>query len=552
MAFTAMMLGMVGLNALPTQKASAGWTETNPVTSEALTKDLSLENGWRSQDGILLEDQKIVFSKDTLDDARLLYAKTELNAGIEKSYYVIKATIKVDEMLGDKRFGIGFGCEYTKDPIGKPNTNYLYVKKNADGKFVPGFSSVDASGEAFEIAQNTDVLNGSEWAFEIKAEYTIQAPHQKVTAKIGDKTIYEGYVKSEELNGYFGFFETGLAIPDEEYVVAYVSDLTVDNNYYLAQENVNINDDFNDGSVDATAWHVYDDKGINLTGIAETDGMLRFFDAYEETISTKYKYANFEMSFDIPYVKKTVEYNSDGTVRSNTSSEFGIFCGLAEVSEYDNIKKASAVQKSYSSAFALTFQNEDLDNNKIMDTTITFAENSIYANEEKRKEQTETLDKKYDLWDEKNEERVLNVVFTCVDGTYTCDIKWADETDYVTVFTKTVAEKRPGFISFFGMGSPSQKANVAFDNVKITNRDYKGNVISGKPSSNDAIKVEGDFGYADSKSPAQLVPDGTDFDGVQATVETKKGCSSVINIGGMSIATLAVGMAVLTKRRNKR
>ena len=134
---------------------------------------------------------------------------------------------------------------------------------------------------------------------------------------------------------------------------------------------------------------------------------------------------------------------------------------------------------------------------------------------------------------------------------YTLDVKWAEETEYYHVFTAQYP-LTTGYITLLGYGLGDAwypiKSNFAYDNVKITNRDYKGNVISGLfPESEALIEETEDYGYADTKSPAQLLEDGTDFDD-----RSSDGCGGVLDMGMATIATLASGMAALTKRRNRK
>lgn len=531
-ALAAMMLGGVGLNALPTQTASAAWVETDPVTSSALSGNELDSRYWRFEEGIYLENNKIVFSKDTYEEARIFH-RTELNARVEKSTYTINATIEVAEMVGNKRFGVGFGFDRSNYVVGRPNTNYFYVEKSDSG-YVAGLCSYDANRIQTEHATPVS-LSGSSWAVELVASYP-----NHVTAKIAGQTVYSGTVSAEEINGYFGFLETGDTLPSE-YAVAYVSNLTVSNDYYLTPTNVNINDDFNDNSVDTSAWYVYNNPN-NMSGIAETDGMLQFVNAKGETITTRYKYSNFELRMDIPYVKKHTDYNTNGTILSGQSASFGIFCGI-DTDLCSDVGEASKFADEFS-FYLLSFQSEDEDKNGALETTVAYG---LSTEDELPRY---SLPKKYDLWDENNENKSLNVVFTCLDGVYNMDIKWADETEYYHVFTVSMPA-RTGFISLYGNGSGVYCSNFALDNVKITNRDYKGDVLSGLfTESEDATLEDGDYGYADSKSPAQLVPDGTDFDGVQAVGEDDDGCSSAVDFGGIAIASLAC-VALLRKRRGE-
>lgn len=556
-ALIAMMLGGVGLNALPTQTASAAWRETTPLTESILSGTELKSSEWVKEDyAIYLENNKIVFDDYTWDDATLFYQQ-ELYARVEKSTYTIEATIEVEKMTANKSFGLGFGFQGTVGyVVGQSNTNYFYIKKGSNDGYVAGLASYNASGAKTEHLPTPFAINGSKCDIKLVATYP-----NNVTAYIDSEEVFSGSLTSKTLNGFFGFIEMGRTTKTE-YSKTYVSKLSVTNNYYVTPTNANINDDFSGDTIDASVWSLYefDEENTNLPvgeqgekkhlgGIAVADGMLQFIDAYEDTLSTRDPYSNFEMRLDIPYVRKQVEYNTDGTIRRSVSAPFGIFCGI-EVDNCASIKKASLALQDFSS-YCLTFQNEDYDKDNSPEPTVRFGDSKDEDTKDGRKGYI--LPKKYDLWDMSNEGKVLNVVFTCMDGTYNLELKWSDETWYYKVFPNGVElPDKIGYISLFGLGGPQQKVNVAFDNIKITNRDYKGDIrVEGFPDSNNALKNEGDYGYADSKSPAQLVPDGTDFDGIQAVGDSGS-CSSVIDIGGVSIATLAVATAFITRRRKRK
>ena len=603
-ALSAMMLGgAVGLNALPTQKASAGWMETTPVASTAFSGDSFNMNAWykNSDDPEVYYNagmKKIIFDYLTGENASLVSRrKLEIDKDIEKSKYSIAATIDVvnegtlvveiedeeytEESEGGeevktkeipvkfpegKRFGIGFGMQRLRSIIGEDTMNYFYVERKGSG-YVAGVAAYaeNEDGEIVDVIDMAPVaVSGTTFAFTLEGNYK-----NEVVAKIGSQVIYTGEIPQNPIDGYFGFMESDINAPvieedaemsEEDYEALlyarcsreFVSAVTVKNDYYANPENVNINDDFSDGSIDTSLWAL-SNQGSYMKGVAETDGMLRFIDSNDSTLATRYKYSNFEMRLDVPYIKRHADYTPEGKLRSAACNWFGFFCGIDSESP-EGINGTTKTIQNYSSSYFLTFRTK-------MDKGVPVGEKTeVLFGTAGSNRDIVSLPNQYNIWDLRNEDRTLNIVFTSMDGNYTLEIKWDDETEYYKVFSKKLTVST-GYIALAAYGDADtnsvNKANLAYDNVKIINRDYNGMLLSGikKDSANLIPENETDFGYADSKSPSQLIQDGTDFDGVKAIVEEmdeeEKGCGSFVDIGTASIAMLAAGVAVLKKRRNK-
>lgn len=527
--------GMIGILDTSVKNASAGWISEDVLDGSALSSDTLDEEAWVIDDGISWKKDKILFEKNSFEDTKLIH-RTQLYADVDNSAYTIKATIGSLDMAGEKRFGIGFGFERLRYVVGDSNTNYAYVEKSGNG-YVAGVCSYNEDEEKTELVSSPVALSGTEWDFEIVGAYP-----NLITVKIGELTVYEGETVTENISGYFGFLETG-DTTDSQYSEGYVSAIEVDNDYYDTPENVNIYDDFEDGSINTAVWNLYNNASY-LKGVAEVDGMLRFIDSNQSTLTTKYKYSNFEMSLDIPYVKKTAEYNQDGTLQSAACNWFGFFCGV-ETDDYTAVTSTDKVISKCEGYF-LSFRSTIEANGAASGgTTVLFGP--------MKSRKTYALPGKYDLWNVENEDKILNVMFTCRDGKYNLSVKWSDETEYYSVFTEEY-EMKTGYISLCGYGNgeinSSFKANFAYDNVKITNRDYKGQVLSGIEKETNNLLPDGktDYGYADSKLPAQLLEDGTDFD--EASTEGN-GCAGVANVGGAAVAVLT-GAVALLKRRNRK
>lgn len=595
-ALSAMMLGgAVGLNALPTQKASAGWMQTTPVNLVKDNGEAYDKNEWykNADDPNVYYNEgmkSVIFDYLTGENASLINRKKlEVDEDIPQSKLSISATIEVinegtfevDSEDGEvdeegnpvkreisvtfpegKRFGIGFGMQRLRSIVGEDVMNYFYVERKGNG-YVAGLAVyADDGGEIVEVLkQNPVAVSGTVFDFSIEGN-----SDNTVTAKIGSQVIYSGEIPENPLDGYFGFMESDINAPEEPDVNEddldallygrcsreFVSEITVTNDYYANPENVNINDDFEDESIDTSLWSL-SNQGSYMKGVAETDGMLRFIDSNDSTLATRYTYSNFEMRLDVPYIKRHADFTPEGKLRSAACNWFGFFCGI-DTDSPDAINGTTKVIQNYTTSYLLTFRTK-------MEKGVSLGEGTeVLFGTAGSERKIYKLPSQYDIWDLRNEDRTLNIVFTSIDGNYALEIKWDDETEYYKVFSEKLTVTT-GYIALAAYGDNDtnsvNKANLAYDNVRIINRDYKGVLLSGinKGSNNLIPDDEKDFGYADSKSPSQLIQDGTDFDGVKAIVEEmeeeEKGCGSFVDIGTASVAMLAAGVAVLKKRRNK-
>ena len=502
--------------AFPEGSVRAGGT--NAVLLDSANFSSLSSTDWDADDGVSAEDGVARFSGDGAENARLLY-RTAAVADSDTDVYRIATTVRINALTGGS-FGIGFGFRRSRYRLGDEGTRYFYFREEG-GAIKAGLCVWGETGRRSEALIPLVSVSGDELDVELTAK-----GDGSVEISVNGGEVYAGSPGGEP-GGYFAFCAEGAPVAD-------VCSARVTNDYYDRPENVNVADDFEDGSVNASVWNI-SNKAPYMKGIAETGGQLRFIENQGGVVTTKYRYSNFAMRFEIADVKHTVETREDGTLLSPVSSWIGLFCGLS-ADDYSACVNADYIVSNMQGYFLSFTSGPDKEGYAQKSTTALFGAiggRKSYA-----------LPARYHIWDEARQGDSLEVSLTSQDGLFNLDIRWKGESDWYHVFTEQY-KTATGYISmtFYGSTAGSTvRGNGAFDNVNITNRDYLGNVVGVDETSNN-LENPGDYGYHDSKSPAQLIADGTDFDGKSS------GCGAVRLGGGILAAALILAGVALTGRR---
>ncbi len=510
-------------------QADAGFMYKEILSSSDFSGTAVNENEWRTEGEVALQSGALVLTAAADEGSSALY-RTQLSCESVKDSFVFESRITVNQLAGEKRGGILLGAERIRYTVGDVNTTFVYVANTSNGMGV-GIAAYDENGDKTELLASPVSVNTT---YSMKIVGTGNSLQLFVNGSEVYNQAFEGV-----LGGYFGFATTEEGGDDAALSIAF-SNVNVVNDYYDVPQNTNIYETFDDNSLNTGIWHLAHNAPY-LAGAAEANGRWRCIDDNGSTLTTKYKYSNFDLSFDIPWVKRTTEYYDSGKVSSPACSWFGFFFGIDE-SDYSNISYADQILgKKNGDCYTLRINPNMVNGVPSGTTSIMFGR--VLSGASKY-----DLPKQYDLFDLDHEGRTFQVRFSCKDDVFALEVKWADETEWYHVFT-VENSMVTGYISFTSYGSGANnsvhKGNMEWDNIVITNRDYNGNVIQVEKESED-LANPGDYGYADAKDPSDLLVDGTDFD-----ANEKSGCGSVTTgAEGILVACLIGGVALLKKRRN--
>ena len=238
--------------------------------------------------------------------------------------------------------------------------------------------------------------------------------------------------------GRFGVLQTGSC-------GAEITELTHVCSYYETPENTNISEDFENGDFNVnTLYSTSKGNGLYPSAIKvdEYKGskVLRFQNTSWAYVGTKYKYSNFEISFDIPYFSRETVYDENGVLIGKPSDMLGISWGSEQVEPtgYGYTYDIDLI------SFRSDLIRSELRNTwsaKLTDLNVTDLEtNDGYS-----------------------------VKFTVVDGHTTFQVKALTSDKYITIGEADYELQRSGYIFIWSGGS----CNCAIDNLKITNLQRK-------------------------------------------------------------------------------
>lgn len=405
---------------------------------------------------------------------------------------VLKLEFKVrpERIVGDKRFEVRLGMREISDLSDSPDSYALYLAQK-NGALVYGLTyhcrpeGYASATEVIKIAETPLPYDfGEEIAFEIRQDYD------------GLLSVYAGGKLLKTVSGlprpggYIGFMQSGASTDGQNYIEAELDDVCVYNRYDERPENTGIDLDFSSGEINVNEWHVSSNASYGRTGgVYVGDGALRFDNVGNDSkFVTKYRYANFEMTFDIVDLRRRAVKDAFGNKIYPVSSVFGVMFGIETY--------AATFMSMYMQSPMLSFQTTvDAETwEKAGDTVVT-----LYGSD--ANDAGTALPEKYDFFDPANEDKRVNVFVSHIDSRFVVKLKYEGETEWHTVYDKTFGRAYIGHIAVWGMGAGSTADMIscgqfAIDNLKIANRDSVPNTVE-VPFVSNRQPAPGDYIYQD-------------------------------------------------------
>lgn len=416
---------------------------------------------------LTVRDGKILFPEESTAETRLITVNPIKVSEYHKEFLKAEYTLKLKSLPKGDKFIVAFGLTTLESYNGEAG-NLELVFENG-GSLKAGLVAYDEDGAEQKLVTAQSI--GSSLGQNINIQVVVSADMQ-VNIRVNGKTLYNG--KSPmDLEGRVGFLQTGNC-------VAEISAIHIVSHAYEAPENVNISEDFEQGTINA---NTLTSQMLNSCGyypaaiqVEEHNGnqMLMFCNAGAGYFGTLYQYSNFELTFDVPYILYKSELREDGTVQKPVSS--GMVVAIADES-------ADYKESGYKTAAdAIVFRADSLYNLKGTQVPINFADKHF-------------SDK------EKNEG--YSVKISVIDTIVTIEMKSLTDTRYQEVYSYKIGDATPkGYVHIWSMG----QANFAIDNFTITNKDIRGNTIDVDYQSGKMSGTE-DFVY-EPEADAYLETDG--------------------------------------------
>lgn len=303
----ALALIVCGVTVMP---ASAGKAGGYVVDGEKLSTETLSQAEWRFDDtGVTLKDGVLVF--DELYDVEnpvlsrtAVYSSEEIDEALE-----IRYVLTVDEIKGNKQFGLGFGIPRLNRDITEEGAAFLYAQATEKGIGF-GLSTVK-DGEVVHLKELTHYGSKAK-----DVAITVQITNKgAVTVLLGSSFFYAGTEGEVMPDGYLGFSSSGNWTDDENYVKATVKNFVAYNEYYAKPEApLQVLADFSNDEFNVNEWTMSASNITGGSGIVCKDGILRFDGAGQNAaIGAQFKYSNFELQLDFFDMKNTLTAHTNGT-----------------------------------------------------------------------------------------------------------------------------------------------------------------------------------------------------------------------------------------------
>lgn len=303
----ALALIVCGVTVMP---ASAGKAGGYVVDGEKLSTETLSQAEWRFDDtGVTLKDGVLVF--DELYDVEnpvlsrtAVYSSEEIDEALE-----IRYVLTVDEIKGNKQFGLGFGIPRLNRDITEEGAAFLYAQATEKGIGF-GLSTVK-DGEVVHLKELTHYGSKAK-----DVAITVQITNKgAVTVLLGSSFFYAGPEGEVMPDGYLGFSSSGNWTDDENYVKATVKNFVAYNEYYAKPEApLQVLADFSNDEFNVNEWTMSASNITGGSGIVCKDGILRFDGAGQNAaIGAQFKYSNFELQLDFFDMKNTLTAHTNGT-----------------------------------------------------------------------------------------------------------------------------------------------------------------------------------------------------------------------------------------------
>ena len=440
----ALLMGVLA----PSQEAKAG--ETITILNAGTIKDVT--RWYCPNEDVLTENKTLTFTDKSTKDTKFI-SRVVIEANNDNpDFLVMECNIKLNQLPAGEKFVLGIGLKKIETSMG--DADNVEVTFTNDGGVKVAVYAYQEKGNPITI-------------MEPKACGIAMGQTAKIRVAVTGEKLFKLSVAGKQIcskeipvtgSGRVGFLQSGDC-------AAQVTGLDVKGYKYDRPENTNISEDFENG-VDISKIHVVStyESGVPLlkpSRVAveeyeEGKHALMFVNAPEYYFTTKYQYSNFEMTFDVPYLRLAKEIVIDD--KEGYFWSFGILYGL-------------------SSDAPTSWEKTDATDGIVFDRFGNVTSTKVGAF-------TKVLES-HKFWEEF---KPISVKLSVIDGNVNLGIKWSTEKQYTTIGSYTLPAGSPtGFIRF----SVPTVGSGSIDNLKITNLDQNPKLIetefkSGTASAEDA------------------------------------------------------------------
>lgn len=449
--FAQLLLAAVLLSVfiLPPLQTEAGRSEIT-LDAEMLT-----DSNWSDPEGdIEVTDEKtLIFSKDSSEYTRYITRSTVKADKRFDTMVELSASMKFTQMPSGKSFILGFGLGSIEAVQGEAKNVEVTFTNN--GGIKVGITAYDENGTAHTVVKQKASGISLNKAVTVKVEVRTD---KRIIVSVNNTVVCSGTLPVSG-EGRFGFLQTGNC-------GAEIANLVIKQYAYDTPENTNVSEDFEQGAIDLSKLAA---RTIDMFSVFprgqwvdkyNDNYVMMFKNTQRAYIGTVYKYSNFELTFDVPYMNIETEWE-DGVRTKIGQQNFYISFG-GEQAEWKTEGWKTAVE------------------------TVVYNAKQVYSFNNKKEINAELTK---DPWAENG--RPFSIKVAVVDSVVTVGIKWLEEKSFDTVLTYQLKSGTPtGHIHIWVPG----EGNCAVDNIKITNLDEDAKIIETEFKSGKMVIPE-DYAY---------------------------------------------------------
>lgn len=531
-------------------RAEAGSSKSYIVSAVSIGEK-SINTGDFSVNGRITADNgKAVFDGSSSEESLTTRSKARnlKEYGVE-TLFDFKSTFTFASFGEEGRVSLVFGLDQINGARGDKNSFSVEITySSANKKFTLGAYEYLEDGSVKEIysPQSTSILKLNRTVL-IKVVVDTEGK-LNATVKPQDSSEFalaKDYKLTVDPQGYISYYSQGgnkfnLSEPE---IVIYK---------YDAPENVDYVETFDKDGKDQYNSNVFysacDASAVTPTSLSVKEGKLVFENTAAAYFSTRYKYSNFELCFDIVDLARKAVIDENGNYLSYISAWFGIAFGV------DSVDQSPDTTTRYTS-WVQFGDIWDADPSYVSPKTTRYVvwDNGGSWNAVKTQSMTS-----FNPWSDKYEEETVNVKFTMTDGVIRVyykldgDVEWGEpyltydygrvKTGYVRIFTADGNTESTKGISYTAI------SNFSIDNLSIRNTDDEKskNVLPTPDFKSNLTQKTPDFDYKSNPSADDLIANKIQNGDMNGSTE-KSGCSS----SAVSIAPVAL-LAVIPFIKRKR
>lgn len=419
------------------------------LDAQAGSNDVVLDNSsfaenlntskWNNPDeDVLIQDNKMIFPENSTGDTRVITQGAVKTSDQYDTLLTGTYTMKVTNLPEGKRFVIAFGLDNVESICEEAES--VEVAFVNDSGLKVQVVAYDETGErqVLQEAKTCGITVGK--SFKVEAEITSD---MRLKVIVNGQSIYNEKVPVN-MEGRMGFLQTGSC-------EAEISEVNMRIYRYETPENCNITEDFENGTININALA---SKMINTCSyypagvhVEEYDGskVLMFRNVGCGYIGTTYRYSNFEITFDIPYMLHSSDLREDGSIKAPANYGFAVAYG-GDSQHYDHFGFETA-------ADAIVFSGTDVYSYKYPEQKVGFADKNFY---------------------DKDKNEGFSVKITVKDTILTLEMKALKASEYEKILSYQIGEVTPtGNVHIWSTG----QSNFAIDNLSIVNKDEGAQLI---------------------------------------------------------------------------